>query len=273
MERIQSAIEKARARREARPVEPLAPPRGADPAAVPGPDPWASLAEYIPVPEVLRRNRVLTLEGSPEGTPFDMLRTKVLHQMRTNNWRRLAITSPNGFCGKTTLCANLAFSLARQEDLRTAVIDLDMRRPALGRTLGLPRGPQQFPQALDGTSDPLRHMLRHGRSLAFGLCGAPVRNPAELLQSETAQTVLDALEDRLGLNVVVFDTPPMLMTDDMMAFAGNVDCVLLVAAAGTTTVKEIDTCERELAAQTNVLGVVLNKCRYPEHDHSYGYYG
>lgn len=270
MERIQSAIEKARARRQA---QQGAAPSPRPPAPAPGPDPWSGLAEFTPSPEILRRNRVLTQGGGPEGTPFDMLRTKVLHQMRANNWRRLAITSPNGLCGKTTLCANLAFSLARQDDLRTAVIDLDMRKPGIARTLGLPRGAQQFPDALEGRSDPLQHLLRHGRTLAIGPCGKPVPNPAELLQSETANAVLDALEDRLALNIVVFDTPPMLMTDDMMAFAGSVDCALLVAAAGTTTVKEIDKCERELAGQTNVLGVVLNKCRYPEHDHSYGYYG
>jgi len=64
----------------------------------------------------------------------------------------------------------------------------------------------------------------------------------------------------------------MLVTDDMMAFAGEVDCVLLVAAAEASTIKEVDTCERELAAQTNVLGVVLNKCRYTDRGAGYGYY-
>ena len=57
----------------------------------------------------------------------------------------------------------------------------------------------------------------------------------------------------------------------MLAFAGKVDCVLLVAAAESTSIAEIDRCERELAAQTNVLGVVLNKCRYTEPSYGYGY--
>ena len=70
---------------------------------------------------------------------------------------------------------------------------------------------------------------------------------------------------------MIFDMPPLLVGDDALAFIGHVDCVLLVAAAETTTIKEIDTCERELAAHTNVLGVVLNKCRYPDRHYGYSY--
>jgi len=48
--------------------------------------------------------------------------------------------------------------------------------------------------------------------------------------------------------------------------------VLIVAGAGTTTAAEIDVCERDLASQTNVLGVVLNKCRYMPTESGYGSY-
>jgi hypothetical protein len=45
----------------------------------------------------------------------------------------------------------------------------------------------------------------------------------------------------------------------------------LVAEAEKCTVQQIDTCEREIAQHTNFLGVVLNKCRYPEEQEGYGY--
>ena len=64
--------------------------------------------------------------------------------------------------------------------------------------------------------------------------------------------------------------PPMLVSDDLMAFVPHLDCVLLVAAAERTRLDEVDKCEQDLAEQTNVLGVVLNKCRYMGED--YGYY-
>ena len=55
-----------------------------------------------------------------------------------------------------------------------------------------------------------------------------------------------------------------------MAFLPHLDCVLLVAGAEQSRLDEVDKCEQDLAEQTNVLGVVLNMCRYMGED--YGYY-
>jgi BioD-like phosphotransacetylase family protein len=63
----------------------------------------------------------------------------------------------------------------------------------------------------------------------------------------------------------------MLASDDNVGFLGNVDCALLIAAAESTTLSNIDLCEKELAQLTNVLGVVLNKCRYPDDSVGYAY--
>jgi hypothetical protein len=63
----------------------------------------------------------------------------------------------------------------------------------------------------------------------------------------------------------------MLAGDDAIGFLHNVDCALLVAAAGSTTIAQVDACERDIAAHTNVLGVTLNKCRYLDKDQAYGY--
>lgn len=78
-----------------------------------------------------------------------------------------------------------------------------------------------------------------------------------------------SLKPKLAPDVVIFDLPPMLANDDVAAFLPNVDCAILVVAAEQTTRAEVDLCERELSQKTNLLGVVLNKCRYaPE---KYGY--
>ena len=61
----------------------------------------------------------------------------------------------------------------------------------------------------------------------------------------------------------------MLSSDDVMAFVPNVDCAILVVAAESTTLREADICERDLAEKTNVLGVVLNKCRYTPDKYGY----
>ena len=282
MERIQSAISKARAAREGKAADPAAPPPPAPPlsnrpAAVqervhlPQDASWAALPELVVLPRVLAGHRIVTQETGPTATAFDVIRTRLLQQMRAQGWKRVAVTSPGPACGKTMTCLNLAFSLARQPDLRTVVIEADLRRPSMAKVLEL-KTRQQISSVFEGKADPALHLGRiGGLDLAIGTNHSAVRNSAELLQSATTEAALDAIEQRYAPDLMIFDLPPTQVGDDVMAFVHRVDCVLIVAAAGTTSIDEVDHCERELAAQTNVLGVVLNKCRYLDRRHSYDY--
>ena len=209
----------------------------------------------------LRNNRIVAFAGGHEAVSFDV--------MRTNGWRRLAITSPGASCGKSTIALDLVFSLARQPEMRTILMELDLRRPSLAATLGI-TGAGSFSQVLQGRAGFGDAAYRYGDGLAIAPNAGPVRNPAELLHGSSVPTALALIEANYAPDVMLFDMPPMLVSDDAMVLMGQVDAVLLVAAAETTTVKEIDACERELASQTNVMGVVLNKCRYmgPEYGYS-----
>ncbi|HMO70066.1 MAG TPA: CpsD/CapB family tyrosine-protein kinase [Paracoccaceae bacterium] len=315
MDRIQSAIEKARRARSQRlaaedppapatgvPVEapgqggsgqggpaPAAPApvvlpaaaAAAQPAPEPQPPPpadaaalaaaWQAITAVTPDRRALERGRIVAAAGGPAAIAFDVMRTRLLQQLRGQGWRRVAVTSPGAGCGKTMTCLNLAFSLARQADLRVLVVELDLRRPAILATLGL-RARPQFAAALEGREPPEAHLLRLGPNLALAASHAPARLPAELLQGQKAAAVLDALEARLAPDVVLFDTPPMLVSDDTLGLLDLVDGALLVAAAERSTIEEIDRCEQELSARTGVLGVVLNKCRYMGREENYGYY-
>lgn len=304
MEKIQSAIAKARATREGRLPEP---PAAADVPAGPGmaapitavgiPDVqdervmglsgartqapgaaadadtvglWKSLPMLRTDQALMRRNRIVAFEGGHEAATFDVMRTRLLQQMRANKWRRLAITSPSAGCGKTTTSLNLAFSLARQSDQRMLLAEVDLRRPAMARMLGL-KGPHSFAHVLEGTAMLADNATRYGSNLAFATNHDPYRNPAELLHGPTVGPALAAIEAQFDPTVTIFDMPPLLVGDDALAFLGHVDCVLLVVAAETTTIEEVDTCERDLAAHTNVVGVILNKCRYPDRQYGYSY--
>jgi len=257
---IQAAIRKARAERLARRGE--AGPVPAEPAPSPAGRPaWAALRAFTPDPRRLERQLVTTLRPGPQAKHFDMIRTRLLHQMRANGWRRVALTSPGAGCGKTMLALNLAFSFARQPDVTTMAVELDMRRPAMARMLGLRPAPQ-FADVLAGTAEPQDHLVRLGDTLAAGVNRRPVPEAAELLQSRQAGQILDRVEAAYAPDVMIVDMPPMLMTDDAMAFIDQVDCVLLVAAAERTAMAEITRCAEDLAARCNFLGVILNKCRF-----------
>ncbi len=278
MEKIQQALAKARAERQGGPenrpaakpvapdVESHSPVAGAVEAA------WAALPAFAPDADHLVQARVMTLYGGQDATPFDVMRTKVLQTMRANNWRRLAITSPTPACGKSTIALNLGFSLARQPDIRTIVAELDLRRPSLAKTLGL-TPTKNFAEVLQGEADFAQNAFCFNQNLALAVNTGIVRNPAEVLHAARVPAILADIETRFAPDLMIFDLPPMFACDDTMAFVGQVDCVLLIAGAESTTVKEIDTCERELASQTNMMGVVLNKCHFMGKDYGYNYYG
>ncbi|MCP4307843.1 MAG: CpsD/CapB family tyrosine-protein kinase, partial [bacterium] len=71
----------------------------------------------------------------PSHAAFNLLRTRIRKTLTDNRWRTLAITSPTPGCGKTMISLNLAFSLARAPQCRTVLIDLDLRKPSVARTL------------------------------------------------------------------------------------------------------------------------------------------
>ena len=276
MEKIQAAIEKARASRNMAAPPEILPKFSVIPDGEPSmPDPamaWAALQPCLPDAARLIKHRVVTFASGAKAVPFDMMRTKVIQQMRANGWRRLAITSPTPDCGKSTIALNLAFSLARQTELRTILAEIDLRRPTLAATLGLTASLHNrpgFASVLQDRAGFADSALRYGTGLALALNAGPVHNPAELLHGNSVAPALAAIEQRYAPDLMLFDMPPMFVSDDVMAFLGHVDAVLLIAGAETTTIKEIDACERDLAAQTNVMGVVLNKCNYMGQGHSY----
>jgi capsular exopolysaccharide synthesis family protein len=285
MEKIQQAIAKAREMREAQQREegagaaPPQPAKATPPAVPPDPAPaempgrdrvWTAIPEISVPARRLRRNRILTGEGGKQSADFDMIRTRILQAQKANGWRRIAITSPEPGSGKSTLALNLAFSLARQPEQHTILAEVDLRRPSLAKTLGLKQG-YDFAAVLGGRETFEDNCCRIGPNLILTTNSGPARNPSELLQSQQASDVLDAIDTKFRPTIMLFDLPPMLAGDDAMAFLPKVDATILVAAAEKTTLKQIDLCERDIASQTNVLGIVLNKCRYMDRDRSYGY--
>lgn len=281
MERIQSALNKARkARRE----QSGQPPEQSPDQEAPGLETyvlpktmsvsdreeiWKAIPAFHPKEKQLNSSRIVAFRSSHDSVPYDVMRTKLLHQMRANNWSRVAIVSPSMGAGKTLTSINLAFSLARQTNFFTILIELDMRRPSMARTLKL-TDDCQFSRVLSGDDPAEPHLRRYGKNLLLGTNSNTVRNPAELLQGTDAGQVMDDIEKRYQPDIMVFDTPPVFAGDDTLAFLDQVDCVLLVAEAEKSTIDEIDKCEQELAARTNVLGVVLNKCRYLSKHEEYG---
>ena len=265
MERLQAALEIARKKRRA--TEPATSPESATgPIETAhhvvkggGTDSWSDMATFLPDPRLLNENRIVTLKSNSGYPSFDMLQTKVLLQMAKNDWTRLAITSPTVGCGKTTVVSNLAIGFLRQTDKRVIVLEMDMRRPMMSSILGIEADDSVADVLEDRT--PLAHQaVRLGTNVALSVNPGPVRNPANLFMKEKTAQVLDRIEEEYAPDLMIFDMPPMLVNDDATAFLKNVDCALIVAGSGKSTVSHVDSCEKEIAQYTNVLGTVLNMC-------------
>lgn len=278
MDKIQDAIAKARATRQNPGATPSAattpqpaPMRPSSPPAAPAAS-WDSITAFEPSEAKLRSSRIVsTGQGGKGSTDFDVLRTRILQQAKANNWRRIAVTSPTPGCGKSTMVLNLGFSLARQHDQRTILADVDMRRPSLAKKLGI-TDKLRFSRVLAGQEPFEDNARRLDNNLIISTNTQSVSGAAELLQSDAAALALDEISARYDPTIMLFDTPPLLAGDDTMAFLSKVDAVILLAAAEHSSIKQIDACERDIASQTNVMGIVLNKCRYMDRDSSYGYY-
>ncbi len=266
MEKLQKALNKARhARQGGTPVKDRASVRGR-PRPAPGDRPgerpavWDQLPAMTLDEDELLSHRILTLNPGVDANPFDVLRTKIWLLMRENGWKRLAITSPNNACGKSTTACNLTVGFSRQREVKSMLLDFDLRRPSVAKLLGQ-RPSYDIRAMLSGEVAPQEQMMRLRDNTAVAMARRSVKDPTQLLLSQYTADLLDNLQNDFEPDMMIFDLPPMLVTDDARAVLKNVDCALIVARAEETRVSHLDVCEREVSDYTNVLGVVLNNCR------------
>jgi protein-tyrosine kinase len=229
-------------------------------------DVWGSLLSARLDRRQARKSRIAVASRYDDAhVSFDVLRTKLLRVLRQNRWTSMAITAPTSGCGTSVLALNLVFSLANLADCRTVLVDLNFRRPRIGKLLGL-QVTHSTDEFVGEQSSIEETFVRYGATLAVGVAGKAMdysaEFSAELLQNASTHRAIRTLKESLRPDVMLCVLPPLLHADDVVAFLPNVDCTMLVAGAGLSTLAEVEACERELAHSSNVLGVVLNKCRH-----------
>lgn len=277
MEKLQAALARAREKREndGRPVRRSEPAmrtgsrRGASKESEVAAR-WEALAPMKPTAKRLEKAQIHANKASNEAQHFDILRTKLLLEMRRNDWTRIAITSATPGCGKTTTACNLIAGLGRQPEIRGMLFDLDFRRPSVGNAFGID-AEYSLARVLAEEVPFSEHALRWYENTCVSLTNKAVDDPARLILRSATMEILDTIQDDYRPNLMLFDTPPVLYSDETRGFLRNVDAVLIIAAAETTSVAQIDEVEREVAQYTNVAGVVLNKCRFVEEEYGYNY--
>lgn len=220
---------------------------------------WNELPPVQPNQRVLERSRIVSYaKDDPAHGAFDVLRTRMQGALTQNGWSRVGVTSPNSGCGKTFVAANLAFSMARQKNCHTVLMDLDMRKPSLGKVLGMDQQ-NSLRWFLTGEIPVEKFLNRVGSNLAVGLNSGRLQDAAEIILAPSTSHALNTMISSLAPNVVVYDLPPILSCDDVIGFLPQLDCVLLVVGGGLTKPSEVTECENLLQDQCPILGIVLNR--------------
>ncbi len=215
---------------------------------------------FSPPPALLETNRIVDPSGgSSAAAAFRMLRTQVLQRMDEKGWRSIAILSPNTDEGKTTTAINLALSVANDHHHTALLVDCDLKHPSIAKTLGITpefglndvlTGQARIEQCLYHAAGFGRLVVLPGR--------APLANSSEALSGPRGRDMVSELRDQYPERVILFDLPPILGTDDALAFLPLVECGLIVVAEGLTPRQDLLRC-MELVRNTPIVGTALNR--------------
>jgi succinoglycan biosynthesis transport protein ExoP len=201
---------------------------------------------------------------------YRALRTSLLLSNLGAPPKVIMVTSALPQEGKTTTSINCAVVLA-QKGVRVLLIDADLRRPSIHKTLGM--GPRSgLSNVLTGSATLQQAITRSPilPNLSVLPAGTPPPNPAELLASTNMRDVL--LELREQYDHIVVDTPPTLSVTDAVVLSPRADAIVLVIRSGQTT-KQALRRSRDILMQVNakVSGVLLNAVDLSSPDYYYYY--
>lgn len=156
------------------------------------------------------------------------------------NGNLIMITSAVPGEGKSFTAANLAMSIAMELDHTVLLVDADVARPSLPKLFDLPPSKGLLDVLVDPGTDLGQVMLRTNvEKLSILPSGTPHPHATELLASDAMAKLLEELATRYSDRVIIFDSPPLLVTTEARALASHMGQVVLVVRAERTTHAEV----------------------------------
>ncbi len=206
--------------------------------------------------------------GSQEAEAFRSVRTTLQAAIRLSDRKVFQVSSSIPGDGKSTVAANLAMAMA-QSGKRVLLLDADMRKPMVQNLFGLDQSPG-VAEILSGEVTFAQVARDVGvRGLTVVTAGTQPSNPSELLASSEFQSLIE--DARAVFDIVLVDTPPLLLVSDPCVTAAQTDGLLLVTRLQKDKRHELQRSVELLDSHAiNILGVVVN-CLPVETHSSYGY--
>ncbi|MCC7207674.1 MAG: P-loop NTPase [Anaerolineae bacterium] len=215
------------------------------------------------------------------------------------------ITSPGPSEGKSITAANMAVTFA-MTGMRVLLIDADLRRPTQHQIFNVPNttglsniwskedllpppsvmrggngqsnggGNGSTAQIVRSVQQHLNQIVQHTEIPGLDVIPAgPIPpNPAELLDTPQMHELMRQVIDSLGYNVVLFDTPPVLVVTDgsVIGSVAKAKAILVVESGRTHRGAAVRAVQQLITLSIPVLGVVMNRLKAQDRDANYGYY-
>ncbi len=186
----------------------------------------------------------------------------------------IMITSSLPGEGKTFCSINLAMSIAMELDHTVLLVDADVARPSVLRTLGLTAQRGLMDVLLDDQLDLGDVMLRTNvNTLSILPAGTSNARATELLASQSMSNLVHEIAHRYRDRIVIFDSPPLLLTSEAHVLASHMGQIVVVVEAERTTQHAVKESLRQLDGCSNI-NLIYNKSRdFPgteTYDYHYG---
>lgn len=188
------------------------------------------------------------------------------------NGNLIMVTSALPGEGKSFSAINLAISIAMELDNTVMLVDADVARPSVLNMLGLPPAKGLLDVLEQNSVDISSVLLRTNiEKLSILPSGTPHPRATELLASDTMIRLLDDMASRYSDRIIVFDSPPLLLTTEARVLATHMGQVIMVVNAENTAqaavkqaIATIESCPLKM--------MVLNQVRTSKTDgYGYGY--
>lgn len=194
-----------------------------------------------------------------------------------NHANLIMVTSALPGEGKSFTSLNLAMSIAAELDNTVMLVDADVARPSVLRMLGLPQGPGLL-DVLEDSVDMASVLLRTNiDKLTVLPSGTPHPKATELLASDAMTALLEDMAKRYPDRIIIFDSPPLLLTTEARVLASHMGQIVVVVHADKTAQSAVQQAIATIES-CPVKMMLLNRARATAgsgygYGYSYGQYG
>lgn len=184
----------------------------------------------------------------------------------------IVVTSAMPGEGKTYCAVNLAMSIAMEMDITVLLVDADVARPSVLKVLGLPPEPGLMDILLHHQTGLADVILRTNvPTLSLLPAGRANKRATELLASRNMSRLLTEIAERYADRIVIFDSPPLLMTTEASVLAAQMGQVVMVVESGRTSQHAVKEALRHIEHCPNINLVYNKSTSFPGAEY-YGYY-